>query len=1152
MKKCITVLMALFCLFNGFSNEKNEKSEKTTIINYSGTDSFYGAFWSGPYEHNWIANLYVQEGFELGYFVSDNKTVYVKKGATVSLLRKVDDHLESDSMKMRVLEDDKELTYFAYPYWLGDFSDLSDTIKENYYTIDIGSVKIALPKITIDKQKTIKYDLWGPKSDQWWNQLTINLIPDDDYPEINVFGERSNFDSTTDYYNYEVNYLIIDKTSGIHSCLNLTNETLNISLPQFGLIPSVDYSIPISKYEDFSTKGKLLGDNTYKLTVEDLVGHKIERTIVVDKTPPEIKAYTDADKKEEYTGSDWINKDLYIFYEDGCSGISSKVGEDFYNTSGSRDLSAIDKAGNPSTRTIKIDKDLPSFKTSLEYDSAYDSSLENFKSLFTLNISEIADEHSGIAGISVNTFVDGISKGTESVTISENEIGNNRISDKTYTFELTDRNKDNNVRFEVNVTDAAGNTETVPLGGDKGYFVPAGVSVKYSEGKNNSVRLDFFSGNKPYVNKNYSRIRVKRNFALPDKNSKDKGTDISKGNFDKSHITILKKLEEPVEVSKSNLKTDEKGVYYIDEGIRDTGFTHKFVTYDWISEYENPVDSGKKVTETIKGSEVLKLDNNTGIYYLKVKGDEGSYIILGDDGKIKEGSESAFKMPVTGVVGLEIKIEDEDTEPYRVEIQGKAEIPSENGKFKLRETDRDPVAAEGAIAGCCGTICDDGNRKTFISTSEKRPMNGDWVDMGSFNLQYNVTTVFSVELTEGFAGWQKTSKSENIRMYAKAPSVLGGKASLHVGDAGAYDADGISARPHQNFMLEIVMEDAGLNSEKFEWDFGNGLNQNNCSGKKDEKGLEIYKKISPLRFENVHYHQKEDRRGAISEYTLTIKCGEERAEFNVNIIDTQWGELLGDEVWRGDHIIKKEIIVPANTTLQIGDTVPKHSDYDSDITCLCVGKINPEDKGGITVEQGGTLKIDEGSAKHIKFIQGVLGTYSYEPATVKSFENRWKGIKVKGKLEGDRLDVADAEKALVIQGEGFAAFTRAIELNDCLEGILMNGAELKAEEIDISGSESSVSGIKTNKKIDCKTIKITGAGRGIILLSGGEFDIKTLEISGCKTGIHLLGGNLKIESGVISGCSEYGIKKEKGGSFDYGAFSFEGNERNIYENGIIR
>ncbi|BDC94781.1 hypothetical protein [Treponema bryantii] len=893
-----------------------------------------------------------------------------------------------------------------------------------------------------------------------------------------------------------------------------------------------------------------LEDGIYKLVATDNVGNVREREITIDLTGPTIDAYYDENKTEHHSPEKWTNKDLYIKYEDGA-GVSETGGE-LYNETGIHTLWAVDGLGNRSEATIKIDKTLPAFETSIEYKSEFAEEQNNYKSKFLLNIHDIRDADSGIAGVTVTPIVNDVPGDSVSIDI-EDKQGQNRIEYVTYTYDKSEdlnRNIDNYIKFELMVTDIAGNHKTVTLGGDQGYFVPASIFTDYEEPEEekNRVKVNFYTGitskKSDCTTANYTNIRLKRRFSLT--NSKDSSkydpiTEASFGNtkadkFNTSAKGIWERLTTQTDNLKDKIISDDSGTYCIDTAVENTGFTHKNISYDCIYEYTDPVNPAETITETICNDTIIKLTNNKSRYSIRVKGEEDTYLVINDQGEIIEGSTESFKMPDTAVVGLAIKVEDPDIEEYQVLVQGYVELTSENGKFKLQETDTNPVGVEGGTAGCGEFVLGNNNKNVFISRDKE--MDGDWVKIGKYALQYNVTTVLAVELTEGYSGNQEQWTDKTVRLYAQSPSVLGGKARLIVGDAGSYNADGITARPNQPIKMEIVPAEGGQAFTELFWDFGNGK-----TSKEND-----YKKNNNASFENIYYEQSPERTGALSEYTLKIKAGTDEAEFKVNIIDTQFGTLYGDEVWRGEHIIKKEIIVPQNMKLQIGDTA--HSEYDSDITCLCVGSINLEDKGGITVEQGGELILDEGEAKTIRFVQAGFKDDKYVEAAEEEKQNKWRGIVVKGNLSGDSLNLFDADCGLTVFPGVSMKLTDSIKMENCGNGILMNGESLKAKEIKLN--KCSGYGLKLNSTLECEKLFVSNSGRGVVLTENGSLIADNLEIKDSITGIHLLGGNLEIGSGRISGCSEYGIKTDKDGNYNYESVIVEDNERNIYINGLIR
>ncbi len=1096
----------MLCFFKIFSVDFTR--EKT--VTYSGSDDFHVNTVSTPKKlFDWTVKITGDNN--LCYYNDKQEKIYVTQGTKVDVTNPVIKLSKNKSYELKWVKekwrDPPPAEVFSYPeYGLSSW---------------------------VEKEPTyINFYMRGNTSDRWYSEVSVSIIEDGDYPVIKIDGSElgsyyNNQIPETVYFTKDISYSIEDETSGVCIC---------------------NRQIKKSKV-DFPKEGVISAEDIYSLIVEDLVGHRIEQRIVLDKTPPVISVvYKDEAESREYSGGVWINKDLYVDCYDETAGLEVQPEKDFYNESGVYPLYAKDKAGYETRKTIKIDKELPVFTTSLKYDSVYDTDLNNYKSLFTLNIENICDAHSGIARILVSPTING---NAEEKLVYSSIDEKNKIENQKFIYEFTGRDTDNNISFIVTVTDHAGNTKSITLGGEDGYFVPAAVFTDYEESEKNRVKVNFYSGNTDTElnTGNYQGIKLQRHFSLTDKDNQNISNEISETSFgsteeslfNESVKQIWKNLTVPIE-GLSIIKNNSES-YYEDYAIEGTGFTHKNVSYDCIYEYANPVGDKDKpvITETICNATKLALSNNKGRYSIRVRGEEGSYIVIDDNGTITEGSTENFKMPDSGVVKLAIKVEDPDIEQYQIQLQGYVELTSENGKFKLQETDTDPVGTEGATAGCGKAELRSDNKNVFISLD--KPMDGNWVELGDYALQYNITTVFAVELTEGFAGNQEEWSEKNIRVYAASPAVLGGKAKLVVGDAGSYNEDGITARPWQPIKMEIVPASEGQSLTELIWDFGNGK-----TSKDNEYG--DYRKNSNSSFENIRYDQNPERTGALSEYKLKITDGADEAEFKINIIDTQFGFLYGNEVWRGEHIIKKEITVPSGVTLQIGDTA--HSEYDSDITCLCVGKISEEEKGGITVEEGGTLILDEGNSKTIRFVQaGFKDDIYFEAADEeKSWQNMWKGIAVKGVLKGDRLDLRDAECGLTVFPGVSIEFRDSIKMDRCKNGILMNGAGLKAKEIEFSNCSGY--GIKLNSKVECEKFIVTGSGRGFVLTESGSFTAGALEIKDCITGLHLLGGNLKIESGIISGCSEYGIKADKAGSYNYDGVIAEGNERNIYVNGIIR
>lgn len=71
------------------------------------------------------------------------------------------------------------------------------------------------------------------------------------------------------------------------------------------------------------------------------------------------------------------------------------------------------------------------------------------------------------------------------------------------------------------------------------------------------------------------------------------------------------------------------------------------------------------------------------------------------------------------------------------------------------------------------------------------------------------------------------------------------------------------------------------------------------------------------------YYQSENQEKDSFEYTLTITSTENEADFDMIIVtchDTQQGELLTNEIWRGPHTVYGKVVVPAGKRLEIQQT----------------------------------------------------------------------------------------------------------------------------------------------------------------------------------------------------------------------------------------
>lgn len=93
-------------------------------------------------------------------------------------------------------------------------------------------------------------------------------------------------------------------------------------------------------------------------------------------------------------------------------------------------------------------------------------------------------------------------------------------------------------------------------------------------------------------------------------------------------------------------------------------------------------------------------------------------------------------------------------------------------------------------------------------------------------------------------------------------------------------------------------------------------------------------------------------------------------------------------------------------------------------------------------------------------------------------------------------------------------------------------------------------GIMINGNLKASRMDISGALRAFTLLEPCNIHIDNLNITNCITGLHLFGGTFVTNNLSISYCTQYGIKIESEGNYDYGNLDLYKNGKNIYHNGI--
>lgn len=135
-------------------------------------------------------------------------------------------------------------------------------------------------------------------------------------------------------------------------------------------------------------------------------------------------------------------------------------------------------------------------------------------------------------------------------------------------------------------------------------------------------------------------------------------------------------------------------------------------------------------------------------------------------------------------------------------------------------------------------------------------------------------------------------------------------------------------------------------------------------------------------------------------------------EIKVKVENTREGELKTDEFWTGEHEIKGMITVPEGITLKTEDVEIKvNGKSERNIT-----------DGGIEIkgrlESKGKVLIESGITR-----------------------NKWKGIKVKGVIEGEEITIRGAQRGITLIKEGKIKLEE-LDIRNCMTGLHLLGGIL--------------------------------------------------------------------------------------------------------------
>lgn len=826
---------------------------------------------------------------------------------------------------------------------------------------------------------------------------TLTVIEDTDNPSYDVclyldsdFKEKIDENTWTNKDVYLRLENLKDDTSSIdYKKIKITNKN-----------DTVNYNLSYIKISESCTA---------EITVYDLVGNNTTKSIDVkiDKDAPEIK-FTDINGNK--IGDKWTNISKIFFSDKNIKSNtefflnSIKIDSPHTFSTGINEITAKDEAGNVSTKSLCIDTIKPSINcTKLEY-SKENNKIKNLYCVFSF-----ADDDSGV------------------FKCSKEDKGESNI-DRTETkkFELDGYVEDNagNISYM--------NWNTSPFGscgninGDKlEITLPPYVKIRNHKSKIKDANLKttfvLDNCNEDFINKN-KNIQIKRIFYVPGDNGKKEP--LNRDNFTKYFDESLKEQwERLTELSNIAIKSGETSYKFTDSIPVKSGFTHMGIGY--ILCWETKDLSTKEESEEYYVKPTV--DTQARIN-LRVKGKNSEYLYMKIiNNKVSYEPNEKFEIPSNGCIQIEYKINNPDSEPYEIEFREIVKLPQNEDFISIG---MEGFSQRGAMENCkVYTYRDtEGNNNIYQRNS--------W---NTFNtpiyLYFNKPTNFVIYTKEGFLYSEENSSTygqeaymSEIIQFKAEPKNLGGF-KLVVGEEAGYNDKGITAKPFQSVEMYLSSE---LNNE-ISWDFGDNT-------------------ISKEPKVSHKWSQSDSRIDDTSNYTLTITHGNTSAQIPVFIVDTQYGKMYGNEVWRGKHKILSTINIVDSQKLTIGD----YKNLETEI--LCVGDLSESYKGGIIIEKGASLLIQNG--ERVKFIECRNDSKGYVPQEKMIYG--WKGITISGEADLTNVDFFYADRALSLLSQGILKIKNSNLIENKI-GLHMLEAS-KAELSDVQIHNNYEYGIKQDKE----------------------------------------------------------------------------------------
>lgn len=454
------------------------------------------------------------------------------------------------------------------------------------------------------------------------------------------------------------------------------------------------------------------------------------------------------------------------------------------------------------------------------------------------------------------------------------------------------------------------------------------------------------------------------------------------------NLDFLEEQIKEVNVTKDQTVLEDDGLYILDRIPTSTGLGHHEVKYTFQCKtiYSYKIGDGSetnKVFDDYLDISALAINkcfcaNNPCKITWKItgrkeelngsQGEQQSIEIDGSDSSI-ENKEFQIDTNPNSTVTISVRIEDLDFERHDIQLFKYLYLGSDrelNNKTNLIK-----IPVENMIIK---------DYRTYKIDSNNYRSDGFYEFHLPVYPTFNKTENYGLEIVEYVEQKdtnQVVTKSEIVAL--EAISDLGGF-KLNVSSNADYDANGISIQV--NTPLKMIIEELNTTGDSYLINWG------------DEKAPAIINVKNGEVASHV-YGQKKDRTGAISEYKLKIETNNNSksmpvsSEITVNAVDTQYGELAGDEVWIGNHQILSSITIPEDRKLTINGSVPETEKENEKVQICIYGNSDNSEEGGspafinvkgtlnTTKETDGILFTEMHNDSNYGFIANTTKTYGW-------------------------------------------------------------------------------------------------------------------------------------------------------------------------------